>query len=410
MLQPMFVMINDGGNLENQDQASAQRVLIQRAFLFDLLSFGTAVTLFNGVEFRDSKVSRISYAGFNNRSCLYQILSFVHEYRFNPKARALLPSVFWNAVGQARTSLDGNELQVASRPGKVTQSDRKDPPLVQLGRRVLLECGDSHSELLYLFIVHCLMLPRLSVQDRSRFLDALHPGLVNILVKEFLPQVFFAFTEIITTNPLSPLDIDGRVFVSLVHFLLLNRSKPFREIVGDSTCTIAEDIWLQIGGSPRNFPSFASRFPLPSSTSSSNSQITKSEGKVLPLLSFDNAVFNQDFSYVQVPVSTQDDALSTAPANRNGGGKFGLGTLFNDTQHWHNNKPLIALGSSVKPLNWRQLRSVQRFTKNLQAQAATLTGALGASLQQMAIAPVGDLKKATTIYFLSLWGLMHYVN
>jgi ATP-dependent RNA helicase DDX60 len=53
----MFVMLNDGGPLENTDLDMATRILIQRNFIFGLLTTsGVAVTLLHGAEFRDSKV------------------------------------------------------------------------------------------------------------------------------------------------------------------------------------------------------------------------------------------------------------------------------------------------------------------------------------------------------------------
>src|SRR5882762_7322455 len=52
----MFVMTNDGGLLDGSDILSAERVLNQRLFIFDLMAAGVAVTLLNGAEFQDSKV------------------------------------------------------------------------------------------------------------------------------------------------------------------------------------------------------------------------------------------------------------------------------------------------------------------------------------------------------------------
>ncbi len=56
----MFVMLNDGGTPAENDQDMATRVLIQRNFIFCLLSSGIAVTLLHGAEFRDSKVRSCS--------------------------------------------------------------------------------------------------------------------------------------------------------------------------------------------------------------------------------------------------------------------------------------------------------------------------------------------------------------
>jgi ATP-dependent RNA helicase DDX60 len=54
----MFVMLNDGGMLENANLDMASRILIQRDFIFSLLTSGVAVALLHGAESRDSKVCR----------------------------------------------------------------------------------------------------------------------------------------------------------------------------------------------------------------------------------------------------------------------------------------------------------------------------------------------------------------
>lgn len=56
----MFVMANDGGLLDGSEILSAERTLVQRLFIFDLIESGIAVTLLNGAEFRDSKVGSAS--------------------------------------------------------------------------------------------------------------------------------------------------------------------------------------------------------------------------------------------------------------------------------------------------------------------------------------------------------------
>jgi hypothetical protein len=52
----MFVMLNDGGTCKDTNHDMAIRILIQRNFIFGLLTSGVAVTLLHGAEFRDSKV------------------------------------------------------------------------------------------------------------------------------------------------------------------------------------------------------------------------------------------------------------------------------------------------------------------------------------------------------------------
>jgi ATP-dependent RNA helicase DDX60 len=55
----MFVMLNDGGTRSDTNYDMAMRILIQRNFVFGLLTSGVAVTLLHGAEFRDSKVGRL---------------------------------------------------------------------------------------------------------------------------------------------------------------------------------------------------------------------------------------------------------------------------------------------------------------------------------------------------------------
>jgi hypothetical protein len=52
----MFIMVNDGGTRDDTDYDMAMRILIQRNFIFGLLTSGVAVTLLHEAEFRDSKV------------------------------------------------------------------------------------------------------------------------------------------------------------------------------------------------------------------------------------------------------------------------------------------------------------------------------------------------------------------
>lgn len=53
----MFVMINDGGLLdEKASNPAAEIILCQCLFLFNLVSRGISVALFRGAEYRDSKV------------------------------------------------------------------------------------------------------------------------------------------------------------------------------------------------------------------------------------------------------------------------------------------------------------------------------------------------------------------
>lgn len=52
----MFVMTNDGGVVEGvASKAHAERILLQRVFIYTLLAQGISITLLKGAEYRDSK-------------------------------------------------------------------------------------------------------------------------------------------------------------------------------------------------------------------------------------------------------------------------------------------------------------------------------------------------------------------
>jgi hypothetical protein len=66
----MFVMTNDGGQVQSAEPLSAERLLSQRRFWFVLLSSGLSVALLHSTEFRDSKVS-LSWFPFRHISDHY---------------------------------------------------------------------------------------------------------------------------------------------------------------------------------------------------------------------------------------------------------------------------------------------------------------------------------------------------
>ena len=71
----MFVMTSDGGVLkDNPSSASSERILLQRVFLFSLLSQGVSVTLLKGAEYRDSKVHTSRYASTFPHICIDHVL------------------------------------------------------------------------------------------------------------------------------------------------------------------------------------------------------------------------------------------------------------------------------------------------------------------------------------------------
>jgi hypothetical protein len=247
------------------------------------------------------------------------------------------------------------------------------------------------TELLYIFIAHCILLRDLSVRERARRLEELSPELLRILVDDFLPIIMLAAAgHLASVASAIPFDIDGRVFCSLTRFLIVHHAEPVPTLIGHSAYATLTELWLQIGQPPINLSAFASRFPADSSELSFAS--TSPKAKRFQLLPFDNEIFNAELSLVRVAIADGDPTASQLEFG-------GRGTIFSDTQHWHNQKTLLPSylgGSDPKPLDERArrraLRNDQRFMATMQTQAATLVGASGGALKPIIIPVVGMSK------------------
>lgn len=376
--KPMFIMANGGGLLdETASRLTAERILCQRMFFFSLLSRGISVTLFKGTEYRDSK-----------------IFSFVYEQHrvINPKS--IFPNKFWTAVVHAKDVLDECDRESGIDTSSLSSAHLRSPserdPLIDISRRFLQKLSNSKSlpmELLYIFMLHCILLNQIPVRQRARQLEELNPNLLRILLNDFLPTMMLATAGSLSTlSSTVPFDIDGRVFCSLVRFMIVHHTVAVSTLVGERAFTILTQLWSEIGSPLVNLSHFAARFP--------HHPLRLASPDASPhfrLLPFDNDVFNAELTSVHVPVSGSDDPPTFTEL------KFGgRGTLFSDTQHWHNQKAILPSylgGSDPKPSDERArrrlLRSNQRFMATMQTQAATLSGTSGGTLKPIVIPPVG---------------------
>lgn len=243
-------------------------------------------------------------------------------------------------------------------------------------------------ELLFSFIVHCILLESLSAAERARHLVELHPQLINICLNSFLPEILVD-TGIVVSLYDTFFDVDGRIWLALVAFLMEKQSLPMEEILGCTVFNRIEAIWSSLQLPSVDFGALSTRFPSPPLSL----MRTETAPEPLRLLPFSNDVFNKELSAVHVTVEDDvDEEAETAPQF-----DFGQGILFADTQHWHNNHAILPKylgGEDPKPIDEKQRRRTlkweQRFMATFQRQAATLTGALGATLTQIVIPPVGS--------------------
>ncbi|TFY54174.1 hypothetical protein EVG20_g9819 [Dentipellis fragilis] len=383
-VRPMFVMVNDGGVLgEDSTLEAAQAVLVQRTFIFDILTQGVAVSLLNGMEFRDTKM-----------------FSFVFEQWFDPDARKKLPSKLWTISAHALGALE--QLENTLRGDNALRSvDLENASTASLDD-ILTDFAASvsqppqtplFSEILYLFLLHCLLLPSLTLKERGRPLQELDESLSHFLLETFLPTAFFSLSSAISkTN--TYVDVDSRVFVSLIHFMIKQASGHIQDVISPATFTRLSSIWSKSNRGPVHVLQLCQYHPLPETATTAAASAETDANKDDPpfaLLPFHNEVFDSELASVHVAVA--DDADDLPPAQL----EFSQGTAFSDTKHWHAHRRTILPkhlgGEAAKPQDAKQRRKAlkrdQFAMASMQRLAATLTGASGALLEPMIISAVG---------------------
>jgi ATP-dependent RNA helicase DDX60 len=314
-----------------------------------------------------------------------QILSFVFEQGLVTDPRKQFPDIFWMTGRKALSDLSHEESRIFKRPIRpLIPPPKKSASYLEIFSNSLQPemTADFHPELFWVFLVHCQLLPYLSVQDRARRHEPNHPELQTLLVQSFLPKVFIALEDFLAQYD-ADFDVDGNIFGSLLRYLLLQRDISPKEVVGPG-------IFAKSGSTIYSFSALSPRFPPPLS-STAHFAIHPP----IRLLPFEHAVFDEQLSLVKVPLDDDDDKLSFGEL------EFGKDTVFHDRHHWHNHKRLILPkhlgGDDPRPTDaWQRqkmLKRNQRFIAKLGHDAATLTGALGAKFDRITITPVGNKQK-----------------
>ncbi|KAI0375726.1 P-loop containing nucleoside triphosphate hydrolase protein [Pilatotrama ljubarskyi] len=377
--KPMFVMTNDGGVVEeSSSSAHAERVLLQRVFVYTLLSQGVSVTLLKGAEYRDSK-----------------ILSFVYEQRVDSDPKSRFRNEFWLAVQNASQALAANEKEL--RGGISTAPLKAVEPLStrDLSARLIQDLSQpevSHceffSELLQLFIAHILYVPHLGLKERARPPVPLPPALTDLVVSSFLPRVFLSLEA-----GASAVTVDGRVFAALLDYVLRAQDASLSSLITPDIASAVDALWSQAHLRTPDFVALRVRFPATTVTQANGVH----DDLRLSLLPFQHPLFDEELAAIRIEADEASDEEEEDPSH------LEFNTLFSDTQHWHNHKRAIlpphlggtdAQGPMSEWQRKRQLRSEQRFMSKLQWQAETLTGAYGTPLQQLVIPSAAVARKS----------------
>ncbi|KAF7347281.1 hypothetical protein MVEN_01483200 [Mycena venus] len=362
--KPMFVLANDGGVASDFGRFHNERALLQRVFLFQLIDGGMAIGLLNGAEFRDSK-----------------ILSFVYHSETHRRDRQWLSKCLFHTADRARFALDAEvaiHIPTQALTRLLSTEVRSTPKLsrmVEFSRTAVQNLRtDFLHELVFLFLLHAAVLPELSLLERAQPSQMLRPDLMHLLSNLFLPDIFFLVSHL-------PFDIDGRVFLSLISIITTHPSHTLPDIVGPLAYEEVHAVWTHLSLPIPHFSTFRRRY---AHAQTNTVAVLPKAARPYQLLPFNHQVF--DFNSVVLPDTSVEEEIPISSSHLN------FGIPFSDTKHWHNTRSILPShlgGEDHKVLDARQRRrenrSNQRFMTTLQKSAATLTGALGTSLQQITI-------------------------
>lgn len=327
-------------------------------------------------------------------------MSFIYEQRLDRSARSRLDDRLWAASHAAMRSLEAKEKHarhdipliplISITPQSLQSTSSQESAVRNFVRNMLSAQGLRRPfirQLVFAFAAHLLILPLLSVEERARPLAALHPELIDILLSTFLPSAFLTLEDV-WSQVAAEIDVDGRVFLTLIEFIVKQPDVSFTVILGPEVYQRLTAIWSSLDLAPVHYVAFSSRF----ASNHLPQDVSLSQAPASSLLPFTHPLFSDELVSVDVHVEEHAEALVLPHLEFN--------TVFNDIYHWHNPKlkailPTHLGGEDSKPLDeWqrrRQLRRDQRFMTRLQWQAETLTGALGVPLKQMVIPLVGRL-------------------
>ncbi|KAG8869503.1 hypothetical protein FRB97_001094 [Tulasnella sp. 331] len=407
--KPMFVMCNSGGHPKREGPHAvdaAQRALHMRKFIFNLLSNGVAVASLDSMDVVDSKIMTFVYEQRRGRDNRYRALEF---------------------------NRSGSNF---SRPSFKTAShhpiDRSHTTKSWISEAIhqLLDGENVPSEdvttntIFYLFIAHALLLPHIAIEDRAQSYPHLHPTLHCNLREKILPMLFrrLAYGIGLLESGAKDgvrLDIDGRIFLHLLHFVVATSTSPHKnlpEILGRETTRGTDEIWAAVveRGKPRPID-FSVLEDFPNPRMEKTEKFTKEAETFLKVLPFHNEVFERHLSAINVEVqnnSDSDDSGSRSKAKQYFANT--LSSLHIDDQHWHNRKKIDPQSGSqvakqkgwgtasiagVKNSQWRTTdedwakmkreRAKQRQMMYLMQHTQSLTGANGAVLEPIHIATTG---------------------
>ncbi|KAG8971374.1 hypothetical protein FRC05_011136 [Tulasnella sp. 425] len=410
--KPMCIFCNDGSQFATVDCNSftISAVLLQRRFIFNMLSNGVAVVSLEAAEFRGSK-----------------IISFVYEQNLLLKTRKNLMQLIIACRKEAMSILPEPEHSRSDGPPKVPASHGIDIwAQTTVDDYFQANPTDTANDALFaVFLLHLIFLPYIPIGDRSQKPVALHPELESQLRDHIMPKLFDAFNRGLEKHGAQRRpDVDGRIFLNLLS-VFTNHPVPDEDLVGllgrgpiDAVESVKAALQQHVETGRLSFsPAVLSGALGRWQHEKVDSLPPHIEDVPFRLLPFYNEVFDECLKPIHFAseVAPSETTATSSPSRSSfvddsenlsqRTGWFTNTTTFTDDQHWHNTrkittgfqeKRLVLYGEKRggdQPLTKEQLawlrkkkeKSHQRLMRDIHRHATTLTGAKGAPLRRLVI-------------------------
>lgn len=363
------------GELETQDnnvqydQSDAQSSIIQRrrgfrTMLHHFMKLGYSVALVNGLEWRDTK-----------------IMTIVLESGKLSKPKEQFPEQDFSYQSK---STHGSGSDVVGNQPNLSQSEFL---IVNTVRRLLSE-DSSKTRLAVALLIHCVIRKRIRLTYRGLppvELSNENQQDLNNVYQEALCVLRDSQWSIAVSTCSGPCDIadvfDGRL---IAHVLTELETHP-SDLPLDSSIHNELDQLISAVTS-HDGPTLS--LPGQVVSTQSGSRSVTSDVKVVSVLPFSNPVFDAHLGSIQL---REDKLASELPQEKSA-------RIFKELTHWHNTKPLVQKklpDSATEKQKFYALRSQQRFMAEMTSYAASLTNAVGKSLEPEIIISGRDTRPNT---------------
>ena len=383
---PYFVMMHDGAAaadrkgkhmIESEGSSAPQARLPLREMILSFIGRGYNVALVNGLEWRDTKV-----------------MTMVLERVRRADPLKMQATKLLQEPARAEIDVSAEMEKLSSLSSQLTESQC----LAVVALTKLLQKTDASlpkedaAKMSSAFLMHQAFIAHLPLKERRlqtsegvdsahTFLRALCPLAEGVLRSKDW-QGNYSSSKVCDVNDF----VDGRLFLQIA----AGKTQPDDKVL--ETHKMLAGALSKISGVDVSQGTAAQTNGQPTANGAANGE---DKGRSLAVLPFSSPVFDKHLESVRLEIDDRAGYAQSAAAHR----------VFREVTHWHNaKKPLIGKGPkdemTAKQKMWAEKRN-NRFMDEMQKYAASLTNAVGRSLEPETITvgqqrPTGKVLKEIT--------------